>query len=279
MYMAKAAALRSLDLSRQVGAAIFTKEGEIITLGCNEVPKGGGGTYWTEDKFDDRDYRRGEDPNDRIKKNNVLELLERLNKKHLKQTKNTLVEIVNGDAVSESRIMDALEFGRIIHAEMSAITDAARLGRSTRNATLFCTTFPCHICVKHIVSSGISCVYFLEPYPKSHAYELHSDSLKVEGAFTAEHESYPKTEFLHFSGVAPRRYRDLFERSKRKRGGKFREWIDTPERPMFTMKYPLWCSLEEAVVEKLRELGFSSTIRRLRAKRFGVPAALGAPPQ
>jgi deoxycytidylate deaminase len=49
MYIAKAASLRSLDLSRQVGAAIFTQDGEIISMGCNEVPKGGGGTYWTED--------------------------------------------------------------------------------------------------------------------------------------------------------------------------------------------------------------------------------------
>jgi len=40
MYMAKAAALRSLDLSRQVGAAIFSQSAEIISLGCNEVPKG-----------------------------------------------------------------------------------------------------------------------------------------------------------------------------------------------------------------------------------------------
>jgi deoxycytidylate deaminase len=42
--------------------------------------------------------------------------------------------------------MDILEFGRVIHAEMSAISDAARLGRATKDATLFCTTFPCHIC-------------------------------------------------------------------------------------------------------------------------------------
>lgn len=274
MYMAKAAASRSLDLSRQVGAAIFTKSGEIITLGCNEVPKGGGGTYWTEDRYDDRDYRRGEDPNDRIKKNNAVELLERLNAKYLKLNKAELEKIVKSDLVAQSKVMDALEFGRIIHAEMSAITDAARLGRSTKEAILFCTTFPCHICAKHIVSSGISCVYFLEPYPKSFAYELHSDSLKVEGAFTAEHESYPKTEFLHFSGVAPRRYRDLFERVKRKKDGKFSEWIETPERPMFTMKLAIWCDLESSVVQKLSELGFGPTIRKLRRKKFSVPAEL-----
>ena len=43
MYMAKTASLRSLDLSRQIGAAIFTQKGEVITLGSNEVPRQGGG--------------------------------------------------------------------------------------------------------------------------------------------------------------------------------------------------------------------------------------------
>ena len=59
LFLAKAAALRSLDLSRQVGAAIFSCDGEIIALGSNEVPKAGGGTYWCDDTCEDRDYRRG----------------------------------------------------------------------------------------------------------------------------------------------------------------------------------------------------------------------------
>jgi deoxycytidylate deaminase len=43
MYVAKSASLRSSDLSRQVGAAIFRPSGEVATMGCNEVPKAGGG--------------------------------------------------------------------------------------------------------------------------------------------------------------------------------------------------------------------------------------------
>lgn len=42
MFLAFSAALRSLDLSRQVGAAIFRSTGEIAALGSNEVPKAGG---------------------------------------------------------------------------------------------------------------------------------------------------------------------------------------------------------------------------------------------
>jgi deoxycytidylate deaminase len=54
MQTARNAALRSVDLSRQVGVAVFSQNGEAITVGCNEVPKALGGTYWTGDDGDDR---------------------------------------------------------------------------------------------------------------------------------------------------------------------------------------------------------------------------------
>ena len=42
LYAAAAASYRSIDLSRQVGAAIFLKAAEIISLGYNELPKAKG---------------------------------------------------------------------------------------------------------------------------------------------------------------------------------------------------------------------------------------------
>ena len=69
-----------------------------------------------------------------------------------------------------------LEFKCIIHAEMSAISDAARKGVAIQGATLYSTTFPCHLCAKHIVASGIKRVVYLEPYPKSYANALHGES-------------------------------------------------------------------------------------------------------
>jgi deoxycytidylate deaminase len=68
MYMAKSASLRSSAPGRQVGAAVFHPNGEIVSLGCNEVPKSGGGTYWSGDKGDARDFVEGSDTNDRKKK-------------------------------------------------------------------------------------------------------------------------------------------------------------------------------------------------------------------
>lgn len=156
MYLARNAALRSMDLSRQVGAAIMTDAGEVITLGCNEVPKALGGTYWQDDSGDARDFQKGFDANERIKKSLLVDFTRRLQDgDFLKSDRQIddvarfiLKETSKGGRLRDAQLMDLLEFGRIIHAEMSAICDAARLGKSIKGATLYCTTFPCHICAK-----------------------------------------------------------------------------------------------------------------------------------
>ncbi|MCK6498933.1 MAG: hypothetical protein L6Q38_05575, partial [Nitrospira sp.] len=79
MFHAKAAALRSADLGRQVGAVISTDEGDIIAVGCNDVPKAGGGLYWTGDSPDARDFQRGGDTSVEHREQMVSELLGRLN--------------------------------------------------------------------------------------------------------------------------------------------------------------------------------------------------------
>ncbi|HGF7182583.1 TPA: deoxycytidylate deaminase, partial [Vibrio cholerae] len=55
MFYAFTASLQSACLSRQVGASILDKEGNIIATGRNDVPKFKGGLYSYEDK--DKDYR------------------------------------------------------------------------------------------------------------------------------------------------------------------------------------------------------------------------------
>ncbi len=243
MFAAKAAALRTLDLSRQVGAAIFNSTGEIVSMGSNEVPKAGGGTYWSdEEPYDAREYTRGEDSNDARKREILNELYSALD------VSVSFDDFVKSDKISESQFMDALEYGRIVHAEMSAISDAARLGRSTRGATLYCTTFPCHMCAKHIVASGIEQVIFLEPYPKSLASDLHPDSIRVEGGARGYFDEYRSVDFVHFHGITPRRYRELFERGGRKRDGKFQEYRDGKKRPFINLIAPFYAELENKVV-------------------------------
>lgn len=237
MYMAAAASLRSIDLSRQVGASIFSSYGEVISMGCNEVPKAFGGTYWAEDGENARrDFEKGADANHSRKLQILSDLLVRMGENNmlsddLKAKGNVLDQlryIIENEDIKESQVMDIIEFGRMIHAEMSAITDAARTGISVRGAVMYCTTFPCHMCAKHIVSSGIKTLVYLEPYPKSYAVELNSDSITFD-----EDLSDRKVLFTPFVGISPRRYRDIFEKKGRKSSnGKKRDWYFGEPQPM-----------------------------------------------
>lgn len=245
MFLAKAAALRSLDLSRQVGAAIFSAAGEIIALGSNEVPKALGGTYWSDDQFDDRDYARKVDSNHERKREILSEII------GIISPDADLAAVLQDKRVQDSQFMDALEYGRVVHAEMGALSDAARLGRSVKGGRLYCTTFPCHMCAKHIVAAGIEKVIFLEPYPKSLATDLHSDSIIVESGDRGHYQTFPAVEFEHFYGVSPRRYREIFERAKRKNDetGKFLDYKETPPAPIIDIKYPFYAQLEEFITD------------------------------
>ena len=261
MYMARSASLRSGDLSRQVGAAIFRRTGEVVSLGCNEVPKYPGGTYWCNNSPDARDFALGGDQNEKIKKEILYELIEILvERKGLadnliklgtpKEIMGSLLSDRKG-GIKDSKLMDILEFGRVIHAEMSAISDAARLGLPTAQATLYCTAFPCHICAKHIVAAGLDKVVFLEPYPKSYAKELHSDSIEIEGTGDG---AISKVKFIPFMGISPFRYRDFFEKGKRKDGdGKAIRWKDGIGLPMIEVYYAVYIVLENIVASKLKD--------------------------
>jgi deoxycytidylate deaminase len=216
MYFAHAAALRSADLSRQVGAVIMRNPGEIIAMGCNDVPKPSGGHYWPGDPNDARDFVWGYDPSTKIKIEMVGEII------HVLRSKNWLapdrsesdVDSLIKSAIfgedeailKDAQLMNVLEFGRVVHAEMSAITDAARRGLSVDRATLYCTTFPCHICARHIISSGIKRVVYVEPYPKSMAQRLYPEAICADGQPANDNQ----VKFDPFLGIAPGRYTDLF---------------------------------------------------------------------
>ena len=267
MYLAKSASLRSCDLSRQVGSAICCDSGEIVSLGSNEVPKAGGGTYWGEDDVDGRDIMQGHDPNELNKIEMFADLINRLYEDKLlsddlvnmESAQNIVSYLLSGEKrkrYKKSRIMDIIEFGRIIHAEMSAISDAARNGISIKNTNMFVTTFPCHLCAKHIVSSGIKRVIYLEPYPKSYARQLHSDSIQIE-----EKNDSKKVVFQPFIGISPYRYRDLFEKNKRKNDdGEAVKWKSDPRRPNIDVVYASYKYTEDFVLAKLAELVTSRDI-------------------
>ncbi len=225
MFLAHAASLRSASLSRQVGAAICTTDGSVVSLGCNEVPKYGGGLYWPGN-YDYRDHKIGEDTNDKIKEEIINEVLKKLkpiffdtfNEDNFESKYNNI--IINKSKISKllkgSDIRNLLEFGRAVHAEMAVITDAAMRGIKIKNSTLYSTTFPCHLCAKHIVSSGIKKVLYIEPYPKSKTEKLYSDSVAVN----PHDDLTDRVVFEPYIGISPTSYIKSFTSPKNTRKDK-----------------------------------------------------------
>lgn len=225
MYAAYSAGLKSACLSRQVGASITDKEGNIIATGCNDVPKAGGGLYSERDgKSDFRCVKieGGKCFNDDYKdgiKEKITHILEAQISKLKKENEkinipDDLAETLSSKIKAESGLRDILEFSRSVHAEMDAITSVARLGGNpTQGGILYTTTYPCHNCARHIIAAGISQVYYIEPYEKSLAEELHDDAIQhSESLSTSDemHTKIKKVDFAHFEGISPRQYQNLF---------------------------------------------------------------------
>ena len=264
MYAAASASLRSSDLSRQVGAAIFSDDGELITQGCNEVPKAGGGTYWDLEEPDFRDVKLNHDPNEKVKLEILRDLFSRLKKNGLlsdealsagepddiisvltSKSSKTSTKKWSGGLIGAS-ILDLIEYGRVVHAEMCAICDAARIGRILKGATLYCTTFPCHNCTKHVLAAGIKRVVYMEPYPKSRAKDLHENEIEIENIVAG------KVSFLPFLGISPFRYRDIFRKGKRKKAdGTAMDWYKEDPMPMMDVASGAYVAFEPLVVSEL----------------------------
>jgi deoxycytidylate deaminase len=115
-------------------------------------------------------------------------------------------------------LRDIIEFMRAVHAEMAAITSAAKRGVSVDGCVMYATTFPCHECARHIVAVGISEVYFIDPYPKSRVPEMFEDSIVVD------REAKGKVRFRAFTGIAPRLYAEAFSAPNRRDGGQWVDW-------------------------------------------------------
>jgi len=218
MFLAFCTSLRSADLSRQIGAVIC-KNRDILAMGANDCPQFEGGQYWmdydeTTGKYVDaekgRDYMRGEDSN-RIE---FLKISGQIYNGLLEELGTELTGIMEQKGKTEQDIQrlfkstglgDIIEFGRVVHAEMEALSMCARNGISTKDTKLYCTTFPCHVCTKHLITAGIVEVVYIEPYPKSKAYELFDDSVSDNVK-----EKNKKLLFVPFFGVGPRKYIEMF---------------------------------------------------------------------
>lgn len=202
MHYASAAALRSSDESRQVGAVIAEVERdikgkstnvEVLATGMNEVPMRGGGFYWdgAPGSPDARDqwlnaYSSGGDRALAIKRDVLRELIEAFKQKQWfkeaiekTQTPALLSELIP-DGLKGSQYLNIGEFQRQVHAEMAALIDSAKRGVAVDGHTMYVTSFPCHNCAKHIIAAGLRRVIYLEPYPKSRAETLHGEEIDMD---------------------------------------------------------------------------------------------------
>lgn len=272
MFLAFTASLRSADLSRQVGAVI-AREGEILSTGANDCPTARGGLYWPkfnttsgdiEDARNGRDYMRGFDSNRREQDALIREILDGAKAAEIDEAAlNTLHDVLN-----ESQIRNLTEYGRVVHAEMEALLACARKWVSTKEATMYCTTFPCHNCAKHIIAAGIERVVFVEPYLKSKAFEFHEDAIVI---------SYPQDNYMDdnskagkkddrvkfepFFGVGPRRFFDLFSMSlgvgepvrRKDENGNAVSWYPGDSLPRLKMRTSSYLDLESDAAAEFRD--------------------------
>lgn len=208
MMHAFTASLGSASMARQVGAAITTGRGDLVSTGCNEVPRFGGGPYRSEHASDGRDFTRGQDENMVQKAALVQQLLWIAQQEGLLATDvdvaSAATRVTHSPKGRDMLARNLTEFGREVHAEMAALNAAARRGAAVQGCSLYTTTFPCHNCAKHIIDAGISAVTFIEAYPKSFAEAFHTDSLSLEQVAADKLIVQP------FEGVAPRAYAALF---------------------------------------------------------------------
>lgn len=255
MYAAASASWNSACLSRQVGAAITDKSGEMLAVGWNDVPKSFGGLYTNEDAVsgnlanDKRcwNWKGGKCFNDEEKEelgNKILDTLIDAGV-HIGDREKTLEQVMRN-----KKLRGLIEFSRSIHAEMHAILNALKAaGDRVNEGKLFVTTFPCHACARHIVASGIGEVFYIEPYKKSLALKLHEDSMSESETDTK------KVRVLPYEGVAPARYLSFFRMlpDSRKRLGKAIKAVAWMARPKSEKTLEALPVLEQVVVQSLIE--------------------------
>ena len=284
MYHAYAAALQSSCLSRQVGAALIGADGTVLSTGTNDVPKFGGGVYdeestpdhrcfawqWSQDGVqfvgchNQRKKRQlREDiaewfaeslsdqlalaahpkPGTGMDTAGAARTLAGKDIRALLRSSSSLFERMPG-------IKDLIEYSRSIHAEMNALLAAGRSGVPAMNTALYCTTYPCHNCARHLVAAGVAEVYYIEPYVKSLASELHYDAIATEmpRSEAGRGEHIKKMTILPFTGVGPRMYEDFFtKRSELK--DKTGAYVSPPGGlPAFAVRLDALTRVEEAAV-------------------------------
>ena len=194
MHQAYGISLKSACSKRQVGAIIVddrVAENEprkttsyVISSGCNNVPAG-----------DESCAEKGNSTAYCYKDHQLNEYLTKVKfcphcGRKIKIPESNTIKYVTCSKCKNKVLTDfipgkSLDVCRAVHAEEAAIIQAARLGSSALDGkTLYTTTFPCLLCAKSIIDSGIKKVVYREPYPMEEAMDM----LKICGVNLEKHE-------------------------------------------------------------------------------------------
>jgi len=200
MQIAYTAKLSSGCISRQVGAVVTNKDGAIVAIGWNDVPKGQTQCLLRNMEHlvacvDKPSYSSYE------QKENIV----------LGEMQNQLDKIKDPESLCGRNLSfcyksihnklhdkkDQIQ-PRALHAEENAFLQIVKHGgQGVAGGTLYCTASPCELCSKKAYQLEISRVVYVEPYPGiaiSHIIQSGSSSPVIElfdGAIgTAYHKLY-----------------------------------------------------------------------------------------
>lgn len=221
MAHANLASLRSMDLTRQVGAAIVDKNNRLISIGYNEVQGLRGPLSQENDDNKYFEYNKEYEFNSFKRDQITKDIINKIKEK----------KIVSCHCLAQElypvihKGIEPIEYMRATHAEMAAIIDAAKRGYKICNATMYVNTHPCHLCMKHIIAAGINNVIYITPYPKNKVFEMFNDFI------TYDEPSKNKLTISPFVGVSPLRYFYVFDirfKSRKKTGANKNYKINMP---------------------------------------------------
>jgi deoxycytidylate deaminase len=301
MAHASTALMQSSCLARRVGAAVVL-DGTLVATGRNDVPLSGGGqvTQHPGEELSEAvlaepgasDDERADVLRDAVVRllsdkdwiGNIVKRGGRFPTLSSEQVHELAELAAKSGGARESRVFDLIEFNPTVHAEMSAITSAARRGAPLEHATLYTTTFPCHECTRHIISTGIKRVVYLEPYPKSRAEALFNGQIVLGSKEEVDRDAERRVHYEPFIGISARRHGDLFSWVDRKpKSGAAGIWDlnaerqvrDTVEPRLPTSLLRSWYETRVLLQRQLVEI-FEETLRtqeKVLAKRPNGPSA------
>lgn len=79
----------------------------------------------------------------------------------------------------ESIVRDGHEQS-IVHAEQNAICDCAKRGTSCNNATAYITHYPCIICTRILLASGIKNIFYIHNYKNDPLVEIFTKQKNIK---------------------------------------------------------------------------------------------------